>query len=145
MNKILLLASIFLTISAETHASVFKSFDQDATCDLYRVVQAENNKVVKPGFGETVITDKEAYGLSFLDMEVDFSNHQVLIQPTINIVLGFNRPLIKTKAIIEETNPEFNFLINQLNRKIFLFEKICLRENIVIYAKMFETKAEIKK
>jgi hypothetical protein len=137
-NALSLLLLALMSISA--HAQVIKGNDQDHSCTLYRVANEEEGKPIKLNQDEVVISEKAAYGISFVDMEVDFENRKVLVQPTINIILGFNRPLIPKKAIISEENPNFNFLINQLNRKILVFEKVCISsDNEVVYAKMFES------
>jgi hypothetical protein len=79
--------------------------------------------------------------MSFRDMEVNFETREVMVQPIMNIVLGFNRPLTETKLAIAEGNKDFTYLINQLNRNVLLFEKVCItRDGKIEYAKMPETK-----
>ncbi|MBC7537745.1 MAG: hypothetical protein H7281_02925 [Bacteriovorax sp.] len=147
MKTALLLSLLATLITSKVQASVVKGFDAEKSCVLYRVLPAPTDSKVKVKLktGEVIVYDKDAYGLSFQDMEVNFDNREVLIQPTINIVLGFNRPLIQGKAIIEAENPDFNFLINQLNRKLYVFEKVCIADGKIIYAKMFEDKPESTK
>lgn len=107
------------------------------------MVNADENGKLKIASDEVIVNQKEAYGLSFVDMEIDFDNQSVFVQPTINVVMGLNRPLINGKGIIKADNPDFNFLINQLNRKLYVFEKICIGDNNVIaYANMFENKQD---
>jgi hypothetical protein len=145
--KTVLLLSLLATLITSASASVVKGFDAEKSCVLYKVLPAPTDSKVKVKLkaGEVIIYDKDAYGLSFQEMEVNFDNREVLVQPTINIILGFNRPLINGKAIIEAENPDFNFLINQLNRKLYVFEKICIADGKIIYAKMFEDKPESTK
>ena len=132
--------TVFLLLVANiSFATVTKSFDTDNKCTLYRVPTEasplEDNEVV--------ILDKDAYGLTIVDLDIDFKNQSVSVQPMINVVLGFNRPLINTRATISNKNPNFKFLINQLNRKLYVFEKMCINsKNEIIYAKQFETETK---
>lgn len=139
MKKSLFLALFATLIQGAALASVVKGYDTEKGCDLYRVIQAETNGNYKPGVGEVIIYSKEVYGLSFQDMEINFDAREVLVQPTMNIIMGANRPLTATKSIISSDHQDFNFLINQLNRKIYVFEKICIGEGKIVYAKMFES------
>lgn len=129
-------------LSLNAHAAVLKSYDASNGCDLYRVSEAQSNGKIKLNSNEVIIYPKEVYGLSFQDMEINFENREVLISPMMNIILGMNRPIIKSKAVISADNKEFNFLINQLNRKVNLFEKVCINDTKIVYAKMFEPKPE---
>jgi hypothetical protein len=142
MKKTLILGLVAL-ISTASFAAVVKTRDADTGCTLYKVVPADDNGKVKVKAGEVVVSIKDAYGLSFQDMEINFDSREVLVQPTINIVLGLNRPLIGKKAIISADNKDFTYLINQLNRKVNLFEKVCITsDNKIAYAKMFEQQAQ---
>jgi hypothetical protein len=142
MKKILvIICALFQCISL--NASILKSVDTDKECTLYRVP----NETSPALSDEIIISDKDAYGFSFSDMDIDFKNKIVTIVPVINIVLGLNRPLIAKRAFISNKNSDFKFLINQLNRKLLVFEKICINEsNEIIYAKQFEaTPTELNK
>ncbi|MGZ3789469.1 MAG: hypothetical protein ACXVLQ_13150 [Bacteriovorax sp.] len=134
----------FMTLfTSNAFSAVVQSHDKENSCTLYKVVSGDSNGKVALRSGEVIINSKEAYGLSFQDMEVNFDGHEVMIQPMINIVLGFNRPLTAGKVSIPEEHPEFQFLINQLNRKVSFFEKICISsDNKVVYAKILEHKQE---
>lgn len=136
-----LIAFILIASFAQTSfAAVTKKRDQDQNCTLYKVISPDENGKFKLTYGEVIINQKDAYGLSITDMEIDFNNRTVLVQPQINVVLGLNRALTNSKATISAENPDFTFLINQLNRKIYLFEQMCISDrNEILYAKMFET------
>ena len=138
MKKLLVLSCILLSTTS-AFASVAKSYDAEQGCDLYRAVQSdENGKPGKLNTNETIFINREVYGMAFESMEVNFDNREVLVQPMANIILGFNKPLTAKKTAIAEDNKDFNFLINQLNRKISLFEKVCItRDGKIAYAKMF--------
>lgn len=132
-----ILLAAFLAQSA--HSAVIKKRDLDQNCTLYKAVNADENGKIKLHSGEVIINQKDAYGLTFNDMEINFDTREVLVQPMINVILGFNRPLVNGKAVISSENPDFNFLINQLNRKIMVFEQMCITDkNVIVYAKMFE-------
>ncbi len=134
--KYALLALTLLSFNA--FSAVVKSNDAERGCTLFQSVTAEENGNVILQPGQVLVSSKNTYGLSFTDMEIDFDRREVRVQPMINIVLGFNRMLTPAKAIIRQDNPEFSFLINQLNRKISLFEKICINSsNEIEYAKFF--------
>lgn len=133
MKIIILLACLFRANLAS--AIVLSSLDSDKKCTLYRVPN-EESPILED---EVVITDKDAYGITFQDLEIDFNKKEVSVTTMINIVLGANKPLINGRSIIKEKNPNFKFLINQLNRKFYVFEKICINsKNEIIYASQFE-------
>ena len=142
MKKTLLLSLLATLMTSSAGASIVKGYDAEKSCVLYRVAPADDNGKVKLQSNEVIIYDKDAFGLSFQDMEINFEKREVLVQPTINILFGFNRPLINDKAIISAENPDFNFLINQLNRKLYVFEKVCIGDGKIVYAKMFEENPE---
>lgn len=139
MKKIFVLMLIAAFAQA-TQAAIVKKRDSEQNCTLFKVISADANGKLKISEDEVIINQKDAYGLSLTDMEIDFSNREVRVQPQINVILGMNRSLLNSKVVISAENPEFNFLINQLNRKIFLFEQICISDkNEIEYARMFET------
>jgi hypothetical protein len=139
MKKIFVLMLI-ATFTQTAQTAVVKKRDSEQNCTLFKVISADTNGQLKISEDEVIINQKDAYGISLTDMEIDFSNREVRVQPQINVILGMNRPLLDRKAVISAENTEFNFLINQLNRKIFLFEQICISDkNEIEYAKMFET------
>lgn len=143
MMKKLIVVMILAVVTQAGHAAVTKKRDALNNCTLYKVVSPDANGKIKLSAGEVIINQKDAYGLSIVDMEIDFSNREVKVQPQINVVLGLNRNLTNAKAVISAENPEFQFLINQLNRKVMLFEQMCISDsNEIEYAKMFETTTE---
>lgn len=145
MKKLLAIALSTVLVSTTALSAVVKSYDSERNCDLYSVVQPDEKGKIKLKPTEVITYSKEVYGLSFQDMEINFENREVSITPVMNVVLGLNRSLTASKVSISADNEEFNFLINQLNRKLYVFEKVCISENKVIYAKMFETEAEKRK
>lgn len=122
-------------ISSSAFSAVVRSKDYSKNCVLYRVTTEKAPKQAR----ETVIIEKEAYGLSTEDMEVDFDAREVKVNLTANIVFGFNR-VLATKARILEGNTDFKNLTNQLNRKVMLLERACVdSQNEIVYARPFPT------
>lgn len=143
MRKILLIITLLAaSVGNSASASVVKGYDDQNGCDLYRVVSADNNGKTKLKPNEVIISTKEVYGLSFQDLEINFDSREAQVQITMNIIMGINRALLENKTIISSENPDFNFLVNQLNRKVSLFEKVCIYNGKIVYAKIFEQKAE---
>lgn len=142
MKKSLLLLAWVTLFTSSSFASVVKGHDEENMCVLYRVAQADINGQIKLNPNEVIISAKEVYGFSFQEMEIDFDRREVLVQVTMNIVMGINRPLLGSKTTLSSDHQDFNFLVNQLNRKVSLFEKICINDGKVIYAKQFVTKVE---
>lgn len=138
--KFLALAFIALTFHSFAFGAVATSTDVENNCTLYQAI-AENDQgqvVLQPN--QRLFSSKRVYGLSFLDLEVDFDRREVKVQTVMNIVLGLNRNLVSVKSVIRESNPDFRFLVNQINRKVNLFEKICVSaDNEIVYAKYFPT------
>lgn len=142
MKKIFFILFSISIFSISANSAVVKGYDQDSRCDLYKVVTPDSSGKIRTQADETIIYAKDVYGFSFQDMEINFDNKEVLVTPIINIVLGLNRPLINAKAIIESDHKDFKFLINQLNRKINLFEKVCISNSHIVYAKVFEPQTQ---
>lgn len=134
-------AFLLLISTTPAHAFIAKSYDENEACDLFRVVRSDENGIPgKMEINETLYLKNEVFGLSFKDMEIDFEKRLVKVQPVAVVILGYNIPLTFEKVAIMETNNDFNFLINQINRKLFVFEKVCInRHNQISYARMFET------
>ncbi|MBC7429020.1 MAG: hypothetical protein H7336_10435 [Bacteriovorax sp.] len=127
-----------LTLSSTAFSSVVKSYDSAKSCNLYRVV-SETSKAKQNN--ETVIFDKAVYGLALEDLDVDFDNHQAKAQVIMNIIMGFNRPVVEGQLAIEEGNPQFKMLINQVNRKLSMLERVCISaDKRIVYGKVMETK-----
>lgn len=135
MNKSLIIMVVASFLSSSLYASVVKGLDTQNSCDLYRVIKPDT--ILKKTTNEEVIFAKEVYGLSIQDLEINFDNREVSVQPKINVLLGLNRNLTEDKMIISSNHENFNFLINQINRKIYLFEKICIKDGKLVYASGF--------
>lgn len=126
-----------LTLTTSSFASVVKSYDASKGCNLYRIVD-ETTKAKQAG--EIVIYDKAVYGLTVQDLDIDFDNREAKVQIVMNIVMGLNRN-IGGKSIIEETNPQFKMLVNQVNRKLSMLERVCISDtNKIIYGLLIPTK-----
>jgi hypothetical protein len=131
--------TLFVTLFAtSSFALVLKSNDYINGCDLYRVSKTEAPTEVSSN--ETVFLNRAAYGIMIENMDIDFVNEHVSVTPIIQVVLGFNKPLVE-RVIIEKTNKDFKLLTNQLNKNLFVFESMCLSpDNIVVYGKVKTSK-----
>lgn len=135
-NSITALLLLLSTTTFQARAALVKSFDQENQCNLYRTTSEEKPKLET----ESQVLDKEIYGIGLSELEIDFENKSAKVLPTANVVLGINRTFLNQKAVISSNNPNFNFFINQVNRKIFLLESVCISDqNELIYGSQFET------
>ena len=126
-----------LAMSTSAFSAVVKSYDTKNSCTIYKAVTNEDNGKPVLKTGETVVFDRNIYGFVLKDLEIDFDARKASTDISLSVVVGFNRPLFKTKAIIQESNPKFTEIVNQLNRKLAEIESICLNaENEIIYTTM---------
>jgi biopolymer transport protein ExbD len=134
MKTILIMG--LLTISSTVFSAVVKSYDVENRCDLYRVINETSKEKQK---NETIVTTKSVYGLGINDLDIDFEAHEAKVNVVMNIVMGFNLPLVEGKTSIDEKNSQIKMLTNQLNRKLSLLENICItKDNRIIYGKVME-------
>jgi len=131
--KSFLFASLFL-ISHWALASVAESIDSEKGCTLYRAT----SEATPISGSESIFSSKEVYGFSFQNLEIDFNSKSVSVEPIMHVVLGFNKNLLGKRVRLNPKNPQFNFMINQLNRRILLLETICVNsKSEVVYVKEF--------
>lgn len=134
--KLILIFFIALT-SVVTNAKVVKSFDAVNSCDLYRATKTEAPEEVRED--EVILLNRAVYGISIIDMDIDFRNEEVCFVPMINIVVGFDRPLVENRIILPASNKDFKTLINQVNKKLISFNELCLNsENKIVYAQIIK-------
>lgn len=135
--KTIVVMGLFI-ISTSAFSMVVKRADKANSCTLYRVIEAETK--VKKQANEVVVFEKGVYGFSLENLDIDFDHREAKVQVTLNVILGFNKPLLPQKQSIQATNEHFSFLTNQLNRKIMVFEKICIdSRSEIIYAQFYES------
>jgi hypothetical protein len=128
--------TFLILLSQLSFANVVTSNDKENKCTLYRVTTDETP--IKDQ--EQIYSEKEVYGITFQNLEIQFNDKTVTVVPMMNIVMGLNRPLMNSKLLIKSSNPDFSNLINQLNRKLLSLEKLCVNQNAeVVYAKTFES------
>lgn len=133
------LATLFVTNS---FALVVKSYDRTNGCDLYRVTKTEESTEVRSN--EVIYLKKPVYGIKIEDMDIDFRNEEVTVTPIVQVVLGFDRPLVK-KVTISGSNSKFKELTNQLNKSLTVFESVCISaDNHLVHAKVRETESSKK-
>ena len=136
--KFIALALIALSVSSLASAAVATRRDQENNCTLYQAVSEDDNGHVVLEEGQRLFSSRRVYGLSFLDLEIDFERREARVQTMMNVVMGLNRMLVPQKSVIRADHPEFTFLVNQVNRRVALFEKICISdENEITYARFY--------
>lgn len=132
---------VFLSIMAfnstnSLQAAVVMSKDVVDKCENFRVTTDLTPKKQN----EVMILDKDVYGLSTQNQEIDFENRVLKVDLMALVVFGLNRNLKGDKIRITDGHPEFINFSNQLNRKIMLLEEVCLsKNNEVIKFKYFDT------
>lgn len=125
----------FLIFNSNAYAELVSSFDDTNKCVIYRTT-TEKNPILST---EKILSPKGVYGFSLKNADIDFENKSVHVDIWVRIIMGLNYNLTSKPVEIKSSNPNFNFLINQLNRAIFLFEKVCVSEkNELIWATFFE-------
>jgi hypothetical protein len=135
MKKNLLISLGVILLSLNSLAEVVTSLDPENSCTVFRVPR--ENKPIQSG--ESVLIQKPVYGLSLKNAKVDFENNLVEVDVLVRIVMGFNFNLTQKPVIIKPENKNFDFLVNQLNRTVFLFEKVCIsNSNELLWASFFE-------
>lgn len=138
--KQITLASLILLSSLSAFSDVVKSEDLENHCTLYELGTRDEAGVTQLKEGQTLVSKNNLYGFSLKDLEVDFESKVVKVNLIQNIVFGFNKSLFPEKVTITPENKDFSFLINNLNRVIHLFDRVCVTsENKLVYAKFFET------
>lgn len=129
---------LFVTLMAlfvsNSFAMVLKSVDRVNGCDLYRVSKTEEASEVRAN--ESVYSKKVVYGIKIENMDIDFANEEVSVTPIIQVVLGFDKPLVN-RVVIEKSNKDFKALTNQLNKSLTVFESVCISsDNRLVHAKV---------
>jgi hypothetical protein len=118
------LAALFLilSVSLSSFGAIVVSTDLNNQCVIYRVTDAGEKNLA----AEDVIEDRELYGLTIKDIKFDFEKKSATVEITKRIVLAFDRPLFEKPVVIKAENPNFTFLVNQLNRDLSTFDKVCV-------------------
>lgn len=138
----ILFAALVTVFVSNSYAMILKSNDRVNGCDLYRVSKTEEQSEVRRG--EVVYSKKPVYGIKIENMDIDFQNEEVSVTPIIQVVLGFDKPLVE-RVIIEKSNNNFKFLTNQLNKSLTVFESVCISsDNRLVHAKIRVTESSKK-
>jgi len=135
-----LFASLVTLLVSNSYAMVLKSVDRVNGCDLYRVTNTEEQSEIRRN--EVVYSKKPVYGIKIENMDIDFQNEEVSVTPIIQVVLGFDKPLVE-RVVIEKSNKNFKFLTNQLNKSLTVFENVCISaDNRLVHAKIRVTESK---
>ena len=116
---------LFLSFAISSFASVVTSFDEKNNCILYRATSVEN----PTRKNEILFAEKSSYGFTLQKLEIDFQNEIAKLEIVNRVVLGFNSLLTEEKVFVRSQNPDFNFLINHLNRSVHTFDQVCVTSN----------------
>ena len=136
MKKFILITLSALLTSLNSFAEVVTSLDNENSCIVFRVPTEK----LPIQTNEKLVIEKPVYGLSLKNAKVDFEKNLVEVDVLVRIVLGINFNLTKKPVVIKAENKNFEFLVNQLNRSVFLFDKVCITEsNELVWATFFET------
>jgi hypothetical protein len=124
------------TIGLFAQADVVTSSDAKNNCTVYRI--PKESKPLQAD--EKLLIERPVYGLSLHNAKIDFEKKLVEVDVLVRIVFGINFNLNSKPVIIKPENKNFEFLVNQLNRSLFLFEKVCISEsNELVWASFFES------
>ena len=127
-----------LILASTVRAAVVVSYHSQNKCHNYRVT-SEARPITS---NESMILNKEVYGLATQNQEIDFLNQKVHVDLMALVVMGFNKKVTAEKISISSTHQDFNVFTNLLNRKLYLLEEVCLtKNNEVVSFKMFETES----
>lgn len=131
MKTLLLLLTL---VVSPAFSAIVTSLNADKSCTIYRVTSEKS-----PATTEEVEYDsRELYGFSLINLKVNFIKQTATVDIEKKVVLGFDRNLNSHPVMIQASNPQFEFLTNQLNRTLHLFEKICLTDsNELLWATFF--------
>lgn len=122
MKKSILFVLASLSLMSSINAAVVSSYDMNKGCTVYR-----STTETKPALEhELMVLNKNVYGLSLQNMEINFSKKEVSFDLMALVVMGINRRVTNDVVTINEKHPEFKTFTNQLNRKIQLIESVCL-------------------
>lgn len=136
--KAFLVMGLFI-VSTSAFSAVFKSYDSKDSCNLYRVAGSEE----VPQANEVIVSSKNVYGFSFSDLDINFEDREANVQIIINVALGFNTPLLKSKSSISADRADFTSMINRVNRKMNLLENICVsNDDKIVYANPYASEQE---
>lgn len=134
---------LLITLVSNAQAMITKQTDADNNCELYSVLNKVRNdageyvlsRELVPG--EVVIDKRTHYGLELKNLEIDFETREARFEVISQVTLGVNRNLLDqdVKVSISAENEQFSMMVNQINRKLFNMNSICIdRDNQVIYA-----------
>jgi hypothetical protein len=113
-----------LSISFSSFGAIVTSKDVTNNCTAYRIVTTES-----PAQSHESLQDqREFFGFSLGNMEIDFANKVVYVDVIKRILFGFNRNVVEGRVVIRPENPNFNALVNQLNRVVLTLSEVCITE-----------------
>lgn len=132
-----------LVLSFNSNAMITKRYDSNHDCDVYSVLNkvknAQGDYVLARELrrNEEVHDERNHYGLESKNLSIDFDKRKASFEVITQVSFGFNENLLQNdgaKVSIDSAHPQFNEVINQVNKKLLSFSQICVdREQNLIY------------
>lgn len=144
MKSLLPALALMIGLMSNAQAMITTQLDSLNQCTIFSVVNYVRNSAGELVLsrelneGEEVIDQRTHYGLELKNLEIDFENREARFEILSQVTFGRNRSILgdEQKASISVQNKQFDMIVNQVNRKLFVMNSICIdRDNQVIYAK----------
>lgn len=143
MKTLLPLIALSFGLFSSAQAMITQQADTQNNCELYSVVNYERNAAGEYVLsrelreGERVVDERTHYGLELKNLTIDFDRRSASFEVLSQVAFGRNRSLVgeDQKVSVSADNEQFDMLVNQVNRKLFVMNSICIdRDQQVIYA-----------
>lgn len=136
--------TLFLTAlfgQSVAYSMIAKYDDLAADCTRYSVIKKVRDDNGDLNLerdlidGEKIINTRIHYGLSTSNLQIDFDRRAALLEIITNVTLGVNQNLLGRDVMVEveEGHPQFEEILNSLNRRVLLFDQVCVRDQKIIY------------
>lgn len=140
MLRPLLLTALLAVSPLVGHSMVTERYDHEQDCTRYAIVNKERNSagvlVLERELlaNETIVDDRVHYGLSTQNLKVDFDERVARMEIISHVTLGRNQNLAGKDVLVEleADHPKFDQILNTLNRRLFLFSEVCLRDGKIV-------------
>jgi hypothetical protein len=140
MFKPIIITLLPILMACSAQAAISLRYDEVMDCQRYNVINEirndEGELVLERDLfpGEEIIDKRVHYGLSTANLNIDFTDRKAEVEVIVNVALGLNKNLIgaDTKVSMDADHPQLNLFLNTLNRRVFLFNDICIRGTEVI-------------
>lgn len=129
---------LLMVFTAQSAVSV--RYDEVMDCQRYNVINEVRNDageliLERDLFpGEEIIDKRIHYGLSTANLTINFDERKAEVEIIKHVALGVNKNLLgeQTKVSMDANHPQLESFLNTLNRRVFLFDDVCVRGSEVI-------------